>query len=269
MPLSLDEMLDGAAAGATTVAPGWGQGRATFGGLVAGLLVARAEALCADPQRRLRSASVSFVGPVTPGPATVEGEVLRAGSSVTQVQARIVQEGEVRAAMIAGFGGGRDTRIALDSAARNPRPELPAPETVQPIAYVEGITPEFFQHVDMRFASGSVPFAGAGEPDFGGWMRFAEPTSRFGDRELMALTDVWPPAIAPLLDKPAPMSTLAWTFEPVAGPPPGETDAPDAFWQYQVHTHASGHGYAHATARVWDERGTLRAISHQTIAYFA
>ena len=49
---TIDEMLDSAAAGAVTIAPGWGQGRATYGGLVAGLLVARAEQLAEG--RRLR-----------------------------------------------------------------------------------------------------------------------------------------------------------------------------------------------------------------------
>ena len=43
--MTIDDMLDSAAGGAATIAPGWGQGRATYGGLVAGLLVARAEAL--------------------------------------------------------------------------------------------------------------------------------------------------------------------------------------------------------------------------------
>src|SRR6476661_6343717 len=100
--MTLDEMLDAAAAGETTIADGWSQGRATFGGLVAGVLVARAGAL-ADG-RPLRSAAMSFIGPVTPGPATIDAAVLRAGRSVTQIDARVSQEGETRAAMFASFG---------------------------------------------------------------------------------------------------------------------------------------------------------------------
>ena len=117
-------MLAGAAGGATTLAPGWGQGRTTLGGLVGGLLVARAEALCADPARRLRSASVAFVGPVAPGAATLDGIVLRAGSwTTTHVEVTIAQDGEVRAVMIASFGEDRASGIAVDAAARNPAPD--------------------------------------------------------------------------------------------------------------------------------------------------
>ena len=258
-------MLDGAAAGgAVTVAPGWGQGRATYGGLVAGLLFARAEALCADPARRLRSASVAFAGPVAPGEAVVEGRVLRAGGSATQVEAAIVQDGKTRASLLATFGDGRESVVSVAAGPRNPRPELPAPETLDRIIPVPGVTPEFFGQVDLRFGAGSPLFSGAAEPDFGGWMRFASPPRALGDRELVTLADAWPPSIAPLLDGPVPLSTVAWTFEPV-----GEGSAsPDAFWQYDVRTLAAGGGYAHTSARIWDSFGTLRALSRQTVAVF-
>jgi len=267
--MTIDEMLDSAAGGAATIAPGWGQGRATYGGLVAGLLVARAEALVGDRGRRLRSASVAFVGPVAPGSATLDGSVLRAGRSATQISLTLIQDGEPRAALLASYGDDRDTTIAVDPAPRNPPPELPAPATLAPIGYVPGLLPEFFQHFDLRFAGGALPFSGAGEPDFGGWMRFAQPPERFGDRELVMLADAWPPAISPLFDGPVALSSLAWTFEPVAWPEPGEDDEPDAYWQYDVRTLAAGDGYAHTRARIWDARGRLRALSGQTVAYFA
>jgi acyl-CoA thioesterase len=100
-------------------------------------------------------------------------------------------------------------------------------------------------------------------------MRFARPPGRFGDRELVTLADAWPPAISPLFDGPVALSSLAWTFEPVAWPEPGEEDAPDAHWQYDVRTLAAGDGYAHTRARIWDAHGRLRALSGQTVAYFA
>jgi acyl-CoA thioesterase len=266
--MTLDEMLDAAAQGAATVAPGWGQGRATYGGLVAGLLVARAEALREDATRRLRSASATFAGPVGPGPTELDASVLRAGSSATQVHVRLLQDGEVRAVLLATFAGDRASGIAVDAGPRNPRPVLPAPDAVERLPHVPGVTPEFFGRVDLRYAAGAPPFSGAAQPDFGGWMRFAQAPAAFGDRELVTLADAWPPAIIPLLDRPAGMSSVAWTFEPVAGPPSGG-DAPDAYWQYDVRTHAAAAGYAQTTARIWDDAGRLRALSHQTIAVFA
>jgi acyl-CoA thioesterase len=266
--MTLDDMLAGAAGGATTIAPGWGQGRATFGGLVGGLLIARAEALCADPARRLRSASVAFVGPVAAGAATLDGTVLRAGASITHIEVTLTQDGEPRAVLIASFGDDRASGIAVDAAARNPRPTLPAPDTIEPLAYVADATPDFLAHVELRYAAGAAPFSGAAEPDFGGWMRFAEPPATFGDRELVTLADAWPPGIMPMLDRPVPLSTLAWWFEPVTWPPRGERDAPDAHWQYDVGTLAAGAGYAHTSARIWDDHGRLRALSRQTVAFF-
>lgn len=265
---TLDEMLDGAATGATTVAPGWGQGRATYGGLVAGLLVARAETLTADPARRLRSAAVSFVGPVTPGAAELQGTVLRAGGSATTVDVKLVQDGTVRAAMLATLGQDRATAIAFPADRRNPPPALPEPDELQPIPYVEGLTPEFIRHVELRYGSGGFPLSGAAEPDFGGWFRFREPPARMGDRELIALVDAWPPAIAPMFGGPAPISTMSWSYEPVTAPDPTAPDRPDALWRYAVHTHVARDGYTQAAARVWDADGHLRAISNQTVSYF-
>jgi acyl-CoA thioesterase len=50
------------------IPPTWGQGRATYGGLVAVLLLARLVGVVGTA-RVLRSVTVSFVGPVTAGAA--------------------------------------------------------------------------------------------------------------------------------------------------------------------------------------------------------
>jgi acyl-CoA thioesterase len=261
--LTLDEMLDGAAGGATTIAPGWGQGRATYGGLVAGLMLSRAETLRADDDRRLRSASVAFVGPVAAGEVFLDGAVLRAGSSATQVQTTLVQDGESRAVLLASFGDDRETAITV--APRTAAPSLPSPDTLTPLPFVPGISPEFLAHFDLHYVGDHPPFSGAPEPDFGGWMRFSSPPARFGDREFITLADAWPPSIMPMLTGPTALSTIAWTFEPIASP---SQDDPGAYWQYDVQTHAAADGYAHTSARLWDTAGRLRALSRQTVAYF-
>ena len=43
---------------------GWLQGRTIYGGLVAGLMMQKAQHCIADPEKRLLSSSVTFVGPV-------------------------------------------------------------------------------------------------------------------------------------------------------------------------------------------------------------
>src|SRR4051812_27792011 len=118
--MTLDEMLDGAAAGETTIQQGWSQGRATYGGLVGGMLVARAAALAGE--RPLRSASIAFIGPVEPGLVHVEGTVLRVGRAVTQVETRLVQAAQTRAALFASFG---DDRASAIDVRRDDRPPVP------------------------------------------------------------------------------------------------------------------------------------------------
>ncbi len=267
-PTQLDAMLTVAGAnGRVDVAEGWGQGRATFGGIIGGLLLARAEAVVADAERPLRSATVSFVAPVEPGPAELDGVVLRAGRAVTQVQVSLRQADAVAAVMLASFGCARESRFDL-TAADAAVPGAPAPGAVERSPHYPGFTPDFLAHVDLRLTDGGLPFTGAAEPDFTGWMRFAEPPAAFTLPHLMTLTDCWAPSMLPMLDEIRPASTLAWTFEPVGDPPPGGDD-PAAHWLYRVHTDRCANGYGHAQARVWDAGGRLRVISRQTTTVFA
>lgn len=264
--VTLDTMLDAAATGAVEVEAGWGQGRATYGGLVAALLVSRAQAVTEDPARRLRAMAVTFAGPVAPGGATVDAEVLRQGSSATTVAARLMQGDAVHAQLTASFGAARETAVRLTPDA--PVPAQPAAAEIEPLPFVEGLMPDFLQHVELRFGGGAPPFSGAAEGAFHGWMRFREPTSAFGERELVALVDAWPPGVSPLFNGPAPMSTLSWTLELLEPPTPSAPDLPGAHWQYDVRTVAASGGWGQTEARVWDEAGQLRALSHQTVAYF-
>ncbi|MEI2703395.1 MAG: thioesterase family protein [Baekduia sp.] len=266
--MSLDRMLQEARDGENVVVDdGWDQGRATFGGVVGGILLARAESVAGDPARELRSAMVSFVAPVDPGEVEVGAEVLRAGKGVTQIHATLRQQGAVAGAMLASFGLERSSVLdweSPDAAA----PSLTAASAIDPLPYVSGVTPGFFGHVEMRIAEGTHPFAGAQTPDLAGWMRFTEPPAEFTTAHLLTLTDCWPPSVLSMLSGPGAASTLSWTFEPVAPSPPGGDD-PRAQWQYEVLTDRCSAGYAHTHARIWDEHGTLRALSRQTIAVFS
>lgn len=73
----------------------WGQGRATFGGLVVALAY---EAMLAvvEAGRPLRSIGVSFVGPLAPEqPASFSARLLREGKAVSQVQVEVRQGEQV------------------------------------------------------------------------------------------------------------------------------------------------------------------------------
>ena len=242
------------------VEPGWGQGRATFGGVIGALLVARMRGLLDDP-RPLRSVGVQLAAPVVGGPVQVEAQIVRQGRSVTLVQAVLRQDGAVAATGQAAFGASRPSSVTVPAGGRLDRPAFPPAGELPELPNPPG-TPEFFRHVDFRLATGALPFSGAAEPDFGGWMRWREPVPGFNVEHLVALIDTWPPAMTPLLPGPAPVSTLTWTIELFT------EEFTDDWWQYRVHTDACAHGYGHAGAHVWNAAGELAAISRQTVTVF-
>lgn len=241
---------------------GWTQGRATYGGLVAALLHARMAAVLGEP-RVLRTAALSFVGPVAPGVATVTARVLRQGKSVVQMEAHLLQGGEVMAAMLSSFGTPRDSALAVEAP---PPPAFPRPEDSPVLPYMAGVTPEFTQHFDFRWAHGDFPFTGSALPELGGWMRLREAGAAFDYTDLFVLGDAWPPAVLPIVRGVAPGSSMSWTLEPIQLPP-GKTGG--HWWQYHARTEYFHDGYGHCAAQIWDDEGRLVAISRQTVVVFA
>lgn len=249
-----------------TIPSGWGQGRATYGGLVAGLLYSRLFATLgeAGQGRMLRSATVSFIGAVTVGDAELKTEVFRSGKSVTQAEARLIQNGEVLAVLLASFGSGRESSINVQT--RHTAPDYKKPDDIPALPYIEGMMPEFFQQTDLRWAKGRTPFTGSEKPDFSGWMHWQDSFDQMTTAHLFALIDAWPPSVLPMLKVFAPASTLCWTVEFLAEPIGKNSDS---WWQYEVITDHAKSGYAHSEAHICDEGGNVVAISRQTVTVFA
>lgn len=264
--MQLDQLLANAPQQQEISIPeGWGQGRALFGGLVAGLMVAHAEQLVSDTAKVLRSAFVSFIGPVAPGAAHLNAQVLRTGKSVTSIQVQLLQEGQVQSMLVASFGAGRESIIHVMG--EHSPPSFKPPHVCQPLPYIAGMTPEFFQHFDVVWSEGALPFTSARQPDFGGWMRFKtnENVQKITLAHLMVLGDTWPPAVLPMYTSMAPASSLNWNLELVHLPVQA---AGDSWWQYQVKTQYAADGYGFTQAKIWDEQGNLVALSRQTVTVF-
>ena len=261
--MSIDPILAAAGAGPQVdVPPHWGQGRATFGGLQAAILLARLQALV-PAGRPLRSFSMSFVGPIAPGAVEVPAQIIRSGKSVTQAECRIVQNGEVQAVMLASFGAGRPSQINVAPASA---PVFAPVGQGRRLPFLPGMMPEFLQKFDMEWAVGALPYAGSDETELGGWVRFSEPTGKPTVAHLAALMDSWPPSVLGMYKAPAPNSSLTWTLEFM------DVDLGDdgqAWWQYLATTDIAGDGYAHISARMWRADGTLVAIGRQTASIFA
>jgi len=258
-----DQLMHDSSHGRVTLTPDWGQGRATFGGLLGALAQQSMVAKLVD-DRALRSLAVSFIGPASPdAEVAVEAEVLRQGKGVTQVESRIYQNEETVLVALGSFGRERESMVSVDP---EPAPELPGPEEARQMPLKEGVAPEFLEHYDMRFARGGFPFTGRTDRTIGGWMRFHEPPSAITPSHLVALVDVWPPTVLPHLDRPAPASTLSWTMELVHPLPP---IAPDDWLMYQAVIDQARDGYGLTRASVWTRSGDLVALSRQTVTVFA
>lgn len=241
---------------------GWTQGRANYGGLIAALLYARTETLIGQ-DRVLRSATVSFVGPVATGPVTIRAELLRQGKSVAQTEARLYQNNEVMAVLLCSFGTARESMIQV---AGLPAPHFKTPDEGVNLPFIPGITPEFVQHIDFRWAHGDLPFTGSSLPEIGGWMRLKEAHGSFSAADLFMLVDAWPPTVLPMVRGPVPSSSLTWTLEPIFFP--ADKSAAD-WWQYLATTDYAADGYSNTEAKIWDNQGRLVALSRQVVTVFA
>ncbi|HEY2734401.1 MAG TPA: thioesterase family protein [Polyangiales bacterium] len=239
----------------------WAQGRATFGGLIAALGI-RALARTVDAQHSLRSFVIDFAGPTEPGEVQIEVEPLRAGRSLTHSRGRLSQAGQVRAEIVGAFGATRATTLHLVG---EPPPRAAAPEEAIRLSYIEGVMPKFTQHFDYRWTSDCSPFSAAARGHVGGWVRPLddEPVDA---AVLAALTDSFPAAIVPMMQAPAPNSTVTWLVNFVGR---DLTAAPRSFWRLEGETDAVGDGYASEHAKLWDANGELRVISHQLVAEFS
>lgn len=241
------------------VTPDWAQGRAAFGGLLAGMAV-RALRTRVAPDRRLRSVLIDFVAPADVGPVRVDTRIHREGRALTHAEARLVQGGEVRAVAICAYAADRATAIRWPAA---PAPDVPAADALPPVPLPEGIVPTFTRNFAYRY-TGGAPFSGATDAVVGGWVRLVEPVP-VDDAVVLALVDSWPAPVLPLMRGPAPASTVTWMVD-LVGP---VAAAPDAWWRFHGDTVAAGDGHASVEGRLWGPDGGLVAVSRQMVAEFS
>lgn len=248
---------------AVTIPAEWGQGRASFGGLVAAL---QYEAMRArvPSDRPVRSLAITFVGPVEPGVETAfEVEVLREGKAVSQLLGRATQNGQVTTLIQGSFGAHRESIISVQAEAA---PAFKPVEQCQQLPFISGMMPEYLRFMDIRWGLGGLPFSNTPSPAIGGYVRFREiDQGPMDEAHVLALVDTWPPALLPHLSKPAPGSSLTWTIEFVQPMPESSTHD---WCAYRAVIEHARDGYGHTAAMLWSAAGELIAISRQTVTVF-
>ena len=241
----------------------WGQGRATFGGLVAAMMYEKIPASVSD-DRVIRSIMLSFVAPVAPGEIDVVVKILRAGKSATQVQVSAYQNDAPCAVMLASFGGARESEIKINY---EQAPATKEPEAVTAFPFIPNVTPDFTQHFDYRYTEGKMPFMGSTQTVMGGWIKLKdECTQPINVPQILALLDAWPPATFSLLKKPASGSSLTWSMSFM------DTQlqaTANHWWQYEANIQHAQDGYSFIDSTMWDENGKAIVMSHQSVSVFA
>lgn len=238
------------------VPPSWGQGRASFGGLVVAIAVRPMLARVAK-ERWLRTVSTTFVAPLASAPAECHTQVLREGKALTTIESRIVQDGTVRCIAIATFAADRPV------SAHVPPPAPPARAAGQVMPFMEGAMPAFLQHYNMRWDASSRDDGTRDAHILGA-------CSGTDDREadvcdVLALLDVWPPALITIMKTFSAGSTACWTVDFVSSAIQGRTSA---WWSYEVRAVAANGGYGQTQAWLWDPEGRAIARSTQLVAVF-
>ncbi len=237
----------------------WRQGRTAFGGLIAALALEAAHR--AFPGLApLRSAQVSFIGPV---PAGVEFDVsvLRKGRSATFIEVAAMAEGSCAAKAVFCFGAARDsvlTHVGPDA------PPVNMPETVPSLFREDGPRPVFSTNFDMNLAAGYGLIAAAPEAKATLWVRHKDAAARDTETGFLALCDAPPPAAFTMLSEFTPISTMSWLLNVLTD----DFKSRDGWWMIDNRSDHLAEGYASQAMAIFDRDGRPCALAHQTVAVF-
>lgn len=239
------------------VPDGWQQGRGAFGGLVLAALTRAMDRELADPTARLRTLTGQLPAPTLVGPAEIQVEILRRGSAMHTLAARLVQAGELRAYAVGVFGR---ARVPVRWQTLAP-PDVPSWADVAALPTGTGsLHPPFASHFELRPIA-PFPFSRASEARCTGWVRPRDPGPLRDAAYVVAVADAYWPAALAVLAAPRPMATVAYTLELIE--PLDELD-PDAPLLHRAYGPAAVDGFAYETRELWGADGRLVGRNHQS-----
>ena len=241
----------------------WQQGRTGFGGLLSALAVTALRQEIKS-ERPLRTLMTAFIGPVGAGDFSIGCQELRSGRSVTWAQAQIKQNGAIGTTLTASFGDSRESAISVPSPSR---PAAPSPEEAFKFPFIPGLTPNFTQYFEMRWALGQPPMSGSTRSEVGAWIRFRDP-ARFGEPHIITFMDLLPPAVMQMFKVRRPISSLTWHLEMLDDLSGADAQDGEGWWFFHAHAQATANGYSQQEAVLYTPTGRALAISRQTIAIF-
>ena len=242
-----------------TVTEDWAQGRATFGGLIAGIGNETLRQLI-PRERVLRSLQTTFVGPAAAGTWQIRPRVLRVGKAVSIASCDIIEREQVIATIVGVYGGARSSVLKID---------LHAPEVAHSQPELTGAAfiaepPRFTDHFDMRWTLTQRPFSGHTQTRTQTLIRHRDPQA-LSESHVVALVDCIPTPGLTALHTPAPASSLVWTLEFLEH----RFDyASDAWWRLDTTIDAAADGYISQTGVLTDPEGRPAALTRQLVTIF-
>ena len=237
----------------------WYQGRTVYGGLSAALAVQHCLHSMAPDLPPLKSAQISFVGPAT-GALRFVTTLLRRGKSVVSVAVDCLSGDTpaVRAALT--FAQARPGSIVHDF---SQPPTVAPPGDCQPFNTEElGVVPAFLRNFEIRQAGGAQPLSGATHPELLFWMRHRDARDVDPAVALITIADAMPPAVMASFTEPAPVSSMAWSFDLPQPATPGE------WFLLRAFSRQAGNGYSLQDMEIWNEAGRSVLQGRQSVAVF-
>lgn len=233
----------------------WMQGRTAYGGLSSALALHAAQR-CEPDLPPLRSAQISFIGPLA-GEVTVTATKLRRGRTAAFIQADIRSEAGLGYRATFVFMAGQPSRIALD--------EAPGHDRAPPAADARLYTgPDEFFTGNFNFLDVKDPTLGPAE--LLRWARLRDSDGLDPMVHLMAVADGLPPAAFKLLgNAPAPVSSLTWIVNLLTPIP--ATD--DGWWLLRARADQAQNGCSSQSMAIWNAAGQRVAEGMQSVAIFA
>jgi acyl-CoA thioesterase len=202
-----------------------------------------------------RTVAAQYLDAPAGGPVEIAVEILRRGRRVAAADTRMYQDERLVCQATIIFSAPRADALELG----RPVPDRPAPEATPPLEFdtIPG-APRIFRQLDVRVTDGDVPFSAAPEAVSGGWLGLRDDPAPLDPARLVAMCDLWWPAVFPFLDRPVGVPTLQLTVHlrtvgaPVAGP---------ALAQFRSALVTEGH--IDETGELWSRDGRLLAESRQ------
>lgn len=233
----------------------WMQGRTSYGGLSSALALEAARTLAPD-MPPLRSAQISFVGPLA-GEIEVRARILRRGRNAAWVSAEISSAAGVGLIATFVFMGPVESSLHLH--------EVPPPSGwIAPddaVRLPEGRGPGFAMHFDRAFA---LPRAAQKLPELAWWVRLKDREGLDPMVELLLLADALPPGVIPLIESRAPVSTMTWLINLLTPVP----QTRDGWFLLRSAGNYAEKGCSSQDMVIWNARGEAVAVGMQSIALF-